>query len=69
MDKNNKDFINGVMVGSVVGVILGVMLSPSSGKENREALRDSILDVKDMVVNQFSKSKKSKKISKKKKTK
>ncbi|MHB0939383.1 MAG: YtxH domain-containing protein [Armatimonadota bacterium] len=44
-----KDFLVGVLLGSVVGAAIGLLLAPQSGEETREVISESARDIRDKV--------------------
>lgn len=44
-----KDFLVGVLLGSIVGAAIGLLLAPQSGEETREAISESARDIRDKV--------------------
>ena len=44
---NNSNLIAGIILGAVAGTVAGLLLSPSSGKENREKLKEASSNFKD----------------------
>lgn len=44
-----KDFMVGVILGSIIGAAIGLLMAPSTGEETREHLSDSARNVRDRV--------------------
>ena len=44
-----KDFMVGVLLGSIVGAAIGLLLAPQSGEETREVITESARDIRDKV--------------------
>jgi len=44
-----KDFLVGVLLGSIVGAAIGLLLAPQSGEETREVITESARDIRDKV--------------------
>ena len=44
-----KDFLVGVLLGSIVGAAIGLLLAPQSGEETREAISESARDIREKV--------------------
>lgn len=44
-----KDFLTGVLVGSIVGAAIGLLMAPQSGEETREVLGEQARNIRDKV--------------------
>ena len=53
MDK--KNFIEGIAVGAVAGAIAGLLLAPKSGEEMRNDIKESLMEIKDQIVERLEK--------------
>ncbi|MFA4930685.1 MAG: YtxH domain-containing protein [Patescibacteria group bacterium] len=50
MKEENRDFVNGMLLGGLLGVALGLFVAPNSGQETREILIKKLQELKGYVL-------------------
>jgi gas vesicle protein len=53
----SSNFAKGVLIGAIAGVIGGVLLTPKSGREMRQDIRETFEDIKEQVIRQLQEAK------------
>lgn len=53
MEKDQKEFIAGLVLGGVLGVVLGMMVAPNTGKQTRDLIKNRVADIKDILEDEI----------------
>lgn len=55
MNDDNKNFVGGLALGSVLGVVLGLLIAPESGVKTRQKLKSKLFSLKDYLTDEAGK--------------